>query len=85
MRVTIIPSDGVVSIDGESYSGIDLSFIDASVHAVQWYEDSGEVEIKNPATGKMVENKQITSLNEFQLALDLWQVKKETRLREEAV
>lgn len=77
MRVTIIPADGFVSVDSEGYSGLDLSFIDASVHAVQWYGGSGEVEIKNPVTGKMVENREITSLDEFQPAIDAWQAHKD--------
>jgi len=35
MKVTIIPVDGMISIDGE-FRAIDLSGIDASVHAVQY-------------------------------------------------
>lgn len=77
MRVTIIPADGFVAIDGEGYSGLDLSSIDLSVHAVQWHGESGEVEVKNPVTGKMVENREITSLDEFQQALNAWQAKKD--------
>jgi hypothetical protein len=78
MRVTIIPSDGFVSVDGEGYSGLDLSFIDSSIHAVQWYGESGEVEIKNILTGKMVENREITSLDEFSSVINLWyQIKNE--------
>ena len=80
MRVTIIPADGFVSIDGESYSGLGLSSIDSSIHAVQWYGESGEVEVKNPVTGKMVENREITSLDEFQQAIDAWQAKKDEPL-----
>lgn len=77
MRVTIIPVDGFVSVDGEGYSGLDLSFVDASVHAVQWYGEFGEVEIKNPTTGKMIENREIASLDEFQQAVAVWQAKKD--------
>lgn len=77
MRATIIPADGFVSVDGEGYSGLNLSFIDASVHAVQWYGASGEVEIKNVMTGKMIENREITSLDEFQQAIAVWQVQKD--------
>jgi hypothetical protein len=74
MRVTIIPSDGFVSIDGVGYGSLNLSAIDASVHAVQWYGTEGEVEVCNPVTRKMVENRSITSLSEFQAALDAWNV-----------
>lgn len=80
MRVTIIPVDGFVSVDGEGYSGLDLSSIDSSIHAVQWYGESGEVEIKNPVTGKMIENREITSLDEFQQAIIVWQAQKDALL-----
>ena len=33
MRVTIIPSDGFVSVDGEGYDGIDLSFWTSAIRA----------------------------------------------------
>jgi len=74
MRVTIIPSDGFVSIDGVGYGSLNLSSIDPSVHAVQWYGDKGEVELCDSVTRKMVENRAITSLGEFQSALDAWNV-----------
>jgi hypothetical protein len=77
MRVTIIPTDGFVSVDGAGYGDLDLSSIDPSVHAVQWWGEAGEVEVKNPSTGKMVENRGITSLDDFQVALDAWQAAKQ--------
>ena len=75
MRVTIIPDDGFVSIDGVGYDGLDLSSIDSSIHAVQWYGEEGEVEMRNPVTRKLVENRGIASLDEFQTALDAWQLR----------
>ena len=76
MRVTIIPIDGSVAIDGVGFGGLDLSFIDASVHAVQWYDTHGEIEVKDPATGRMVSNEVITSIDAFQPAIDVWQTAK---------
>ena len=73
MRVTIVPIDGSVSVDGVGFGGLDLSFIDASVHAVQWYDTHGEIEVKDPVTGRMVENRVITSIDAFQAAIDIWQ------------
>jgi len=75
MRVTIIPTDGIVSIDGESYGGLDLSFIAQSVHAVQWYDTYGEIEHKD-GRGRMIANVEIDSIEQFQPALDLWQAAK---------
>jgi hypothetical protein len=76
MRVTIIPEDGFVSVDGEGHSELDLSSIDPSVHAVQWYSTEGAVEYKDEK-GRATHNEQITSLDEFQPALDAWQAAKD--------
>ena len=76
MRVTIIPVDGFISVDGKGFGGLDLSFMDASVHAVQWYETHGEIEVKDPVTGRMVANEVITSIDAFQPAIDVWQAAK---------
>ena len=84
MRVTIIPIDGYVSVDGNGFGGLNLSFVDASVHAVQWYETHGEIERKDPITGRMVANEVITSIDAFQPALDAWQVAKTAQEAEAA-
>jgi hypothetical protein len=76
MQVTIIPVDGSVSVDGKGFGGLDLSFMDASVHAVQWYGTHGEIEVKDPVTGRMVANEVITSLDAFQPVIDVWQAAK---------
>jgi len=76
MRVTIVPIDGVVNVDGKGFGGLNLSFMDASVHAVQWYETHGEIEVKDPVTGRMVANEVITSIDAFQPAIDVWQAAK---------
>jgi len=81
MRVTIVPIDGVVNVDGKGFGGLNLSFMDASVHAVQWYETHGEIEVKDPVTGRMVANEVITSIDAFQPAIDVWQA---TKTAEEA-
>lgn len=75
MRLTIIPSDGTVIVDGVGFNGLDLSFMPANVHAVQWYDTYGDVEIKN-GFGKMVENIEITSIEPYQQAVTAWQTKK---------
>lgn len=72
MRVTIIKQDGIVAIDGVPFNGIDLSTLDPSIHAVQWFGDEGEVEVKDER-GRMVENRQITSFDEFTFVIPLWE------------
>lgn len=76
MRVTIIPVDSSVSVDGVGFGGLDLSFMAPSVHAVQWYETHGDVEIKDPVTGRMVANEHITSFDAYQPAVTAWQAAK---------
>lgn len=83
MRVTILPADGFVSIDGEGYTNIDLSIINSDIHAIQWYDTEGEIERKD-SRGRMISNEQITSIEQFQPVLDLWQTTKTKRQLEEA-
>jgi hypothetical protein len=47
MKLTIIPSDSFVSVDGDSsHRPLDLSTcgIPQDIHALQWYETEGEIE-----------------------------------------
>jgi uncharacterized protein YprB with RNaseH-like and TPR domain len=46
MRLSIIISDGTVVKDGVALTGLDLSFVDTSIHALQWYDTYGEIEYK---------------------------------------
>jgi hypothetical protein len=73
MRVTIVRSDGLVSVNGVAYAGLDLSFIPVDIHAVQWYGSSGEVEYVDPMTNRMLANTAIESITAFQQAIDLWE------------
>jgi hypothetical protein len=79
MRLTIIPADGFVSVDGKGYSSMDLSFIPQDIHAVQWYGTYGEVEIKD-AMGRVVKNNQIDSLEPFSAAVNLWQAQQDAEI-----
>jgi hypothetical protein len=84
MRVIILPADGFVSIDGEGYSNINLSFIDSGIHAVQWYDTEGDIERKD-SRGRMVANEHTTSIEQFQPALDLWVVAKQQALQAQSL
>jgi hypothetical protein len=75
MRLTIIPHTGTVNVDGVSYSGFDLSFMDSTIHAVQWKNTFGGIERWNPETEQMVANEPITNISQFQQAIDLWNEK----------
>lgn len=55
MKVTIIPADGFVSVNGEGYHGFDLSAFGASVNAIHWDGDKGVIELvddQNKAAGQ---------------------------------
>ena len=75
MRLTIIPCDKSVYIDGVAYLDIDMTWIPEiegkKVHAVQWYNGEGEVEF----VGNF-ENLKIKKLGVFKKAVELWNSKK---------
>ena len=49
MRITILPKDGTVAVNGEGFEEIDMSKVPDDIHAVQWYDGRGEIEyIDNP-------------------------------------
>jgi hypothetical protein len=72
-RITIIPSDSFCSVDGVGYRNIDMSSINPTIHAVQWYTDHGWVEYKPLETGEKQDNQWIDSIDAFQLVLEAWQ------------
>lgn len=76
MNVTIIPSDGVVVVDGRVFNEIDLSFLPADAHAIHWRGTVGEVEVKD-SSGRIIENRMITDFSAYQLALDAWEEKRQ--------
>lgn len=73
MRVTIIPTDGYVAVDGIGYLELDLTAIDPSIHAVQWHGESGWIEYSDTPDGKPA-NVFIDTLAEFQPAIEAWRV-----------
>lgn len=71
MKVTIIRDDGYVSVDGRGFQGIDMSSLDASIHAVQWNGVDGEIEWEpDPQTGQL--NTKLFTLDAFNTVLGLW-------------
>jgi hypothetical protein len=70
MRVTIVPEDYIVYVDGVPKTPIDLSFM-SDVHAVQWYDTWGDVERVDPIT-RIPSNERIEELGRYQQAVDLW-------------
>lgn len=65
-RITIVPSDNTMLIDGVARK-INMAGIDSTIHAVQWFSTTGEIEYND---GKP--HKKITSINPFQAFIDRW-------------
>lgn len=79
MKLTIVADDQAVGIDGEFISPLEMPQLDASIHAVQWYGEYGEIEFKTVfANGALTkpQNQIIADITPFQFAVDAWNTKK---------
>lgn len=70
-RITIIRADGLVSVDGRPVFGLDLSGMDQTIHAVQWYGTQGVVEIGGGGAPR--QNLDIYGMEDFMAPLEMWQ------------
>jgi len=74
MRLCIITDDKMISKDNEAYVGVDISCIPSTIHALQWYETSGEIEYKSTGPYSKPANEQITILPDWvDTALAIWE------------
>lgn len=81
MRITIIPVENKISINGEPIWGCDVSWIPEfvgdysgvlqKVHAVQWYDDHGEIELVSSDN-----NIVMTELGVFEQAITKYEERK---------
>ena len=55
MKLTIIVSDKCVYVDGKSWTGLDLSTIDANIHALQWDGKAGWIEYNDGTVNKDID------------------------------
>lgn len=74
MRVTIIPEDKFIRKDDVSAHLPEWNFNDPDIHAIQWYDDHGEIEWKNPQRNESITDDSIlqpyiTALDEYLLQL----------------
>lgn len=75
MRLVIIADDARVGIDAISYDGLNMSQLDPSIHAIQWYGEYGEIEFKSKfENGQIVkpQNKIVTDVTQYQWAVTAW-------------
>jgi hypothetical protein len=83
MRLTIVVDDKNVGVDGVFYNVSNFPQIEETIHAVQWYDNYGEVEYKTRfESGALVKpaNLLITDVTPYQAFVDIWNV-----LHEEAL
>lgn len=71
MQVTIVADDGVVMVNGQGLP-VDLSQLDADVHAVQWTGSAGWFEFKPDADGNRKLNEKFTDIARIQTFIDAW-------------
>jgi hypothetical protein len=75
MRLTIIPIDGAVYVDGVCFSGLLLEGIPSDVHALQWFDTKGWIEYStNPFSSEKKPNEEIEELPDWaNLAISSWE------------
>lgn len=61
-RITIINEDKSMYIDGEAYSGLDVSSMPSELHALQWFDTFGHIEYITNDDGTTQANEPITEL-----------------------
>lgn len=71
MRLTIIPEDSAVIIDGLRLL-IDCSSLDQTIHAVQWEGICGHIEYVVAGDGEKPTNTVIKNVAQFQPIIDAW-------------
>jgi len=69
VRLTIIPSDGVVGVDGV-FRSVSMAGVDPAIHAVQFDDATGEGEIERKGRGAVATP--ITDRAPFQVFVDRW-------------
>lgn len=87
MKLVIVADDKRVCVDGLCFDGLDVSSLDASIHAVQWNGQWGEIEYKSVFQDGQItkpQNQVITNVTPYQWAVDAWNVEKEAEEAAEA-
>lgn len=72
MSITIIPSEGMVSIDNDPFFNLDMSSVASDIHAVQWNGQMGEIEYVVAEDGTKPANRTITSMDTFSAVIEEW-------------
>ena len=87
MRITIIPSDKTIGIDGDFLLSIqqDISWIPENIHAVQWYNTWGEVEYTDGSPNERIEELGIYQQAVIDFNNEKQRIEDEQKAQEEAI
>ena len=66
MKLTIIPEDGYIAVDGEGFTGMDMTGVAENIHAVQFDGNEGWIEFKRNATPPQ----RIVTVQQFQAIIN---------------
>lgn len=66
MKLTIIPEDGYIAVDGEGFTGLDMTGVAENIHAVQFDGNEGWIEFKRNATPPQ----RIVTVHQFQAIIN---------------
>ena len=73
-KLTIVPEDGMISIDGLSYFELSMTGVPKDIHALQWYGKGGETEYKADDYGDSKPNIRIDDLPKWtQKSIGVWE------------
>ena len=77
MKLTIVPSDTAVYVDGLAIFGFDMSSVPQDVHALQWKANIGWIEYTDADDGSKPQNQAVTEIPDWATALyNAWLTKK---------
>jgi hypothetical protein len=71
--MSVLKGDGQVCVDGLCFNDLDLSFCPEGFHALQWYDNHGEVEYVTA-----IPNTEIKELGIYEQAYNVWKEAKRT-------
>lgn len=60
-----IDGEYTIGKNGMFYNDVVIEGVDPTIHAIQWRENTGDVERRDVVTGKITANEDITSLSSF--------------------
>ena len=84
-KLTIVPIDGLVSIDGQGYTKLSMTDVPEDIHALQWYGKGGEIEFIADDYGETKPYIRINKLPKWiEKSISVWETAKEDTEKLEA-